>query len=372
MTAAIMNTKVALIHDWLNGMRGGEKVLENILDLFPEADVFTLFYEPGRISEKIRSQRIVTSRLNRFGAFRRRYRYLLPLFPAVVEEFDLQAYDLVISSSHCVAKGVIPAPRATHVSYIHSPMRYAWDQYYAYFGSLGRLKRAFVRRQISRLRAWDVTSSARVDHFIANSNYVKSRIRKYYRRDAEVIHPPIDTEFFHPIENPKGDYFLTVSALVPYKMNHLLVEAFNRLDQRLVIVGRGTEEKRLRRLCRGNVEFRWDLSGEQLRELYQNARALLFAGVEDFGMSFVEAHACGVPIIAYGRGGVLDIIEDGVHGMLIPEQSVDAVVRTVEDFMKGQDSGEMRFVPADMRRNSLRFSGDHFKTRLARFLEDIT
>jgi glycosyltransferase involved in cell wall biosynthesis len=364
-----MDKRVAIIHDWLNGMRGGEKVLEVMLDLYPQADVFTLFFEPDRISDKIKAHNIFTSRLNRFRSLRNKYRHLLPLFPATIEDFDLQSYQLVISSSHCVAKGVIPPPEAPHISYIHSPMRYIWDQYYAYFGRLGGLKKSFIRRQLSRLRTWDVASAGRVDHFVANSDFVRERIWKYYRREADVIHPPIDTQFFHPIDDPSKDYFLTVSALVPYKMNHLLVEAFSSMGVRLIVVGRGTEEKKLRRMAGTSVEFRRDLSDGELQALYQNARALVFAGIEDFGMSFVEAQACGVPVIAYGRGGILDIIEDGRTGLLFPEQSVQGVCDALARFREIERDSEQPFAAADLRENSFRFSIDNFKTRFKQFVE---
>ncbi|MCP5102755.1 MAG: glycosyltransferase family 4 protein, partial [bacterium] len=237
-----MNGKTAIIHDWLNGMRGGEKVLEVLLEIFPGADVYTLFLEEEKISEAIKTHKIFTSSLNRFKFIRKHYKHFLPLFPAAVEEFDLKDYDIVISISHCVAKGVIPHPGSLHISYVNSPMRYAWDRYYAYFGNVKGLKKFYIKQQISKLRNWDAASSSRVDYFIGNSRFIRERIHRYYRRDAAVIHPPVDTDGFKPIPNPKKDYFLTVSALVPYKENHLLVEAFNQTGDPLIIVGKGPEE----------------------------------------------------------------------------------------------------------------------------------
>jgi glycosyltransferase involved in cell wall biosynthesis len=268
-----------------------------------------------------------------------------------------------------VAKGIIPPPDALHISYIHSPMRYIWDQYYAYFGGQRGFKKSFIRRQLSRLRTWDVASSSRVDHFIANSNFVRDRIWKYYRREAEVIHPPIDTEFYKPLENPSKDYFLTVSALVPYKMNQLLVEAFNRMEEKLVVVGRGTEEKKLMGMAGTSVEFRRDLTDGDLKALYQNARALVFAGVEDFGMSFVEAQACGVPVVAYNRGGIRDIIEDGVTGMLFPSQSVQGICDALSRFKDLERDSHRRFSAAKLRDNSLRFSVQNFKSRFKQLVD---
>ena len=361
-----MSEKIAVIHDWLNGMRGGEKVLEEILKIFPQADVFTLFLESHQISDAIRQHRIFTSSLNRFSWVRRHYPFFIPLFPARIEEFDLQDYRLVLSSSHCVAKGIVPAPDATHIGYIHSPMRYAWDQYYPYFGRYRGLRRAFIRRQMSRLRTWDVASSARVDHFIANSTFVQKRIEKFYRRDSTVIHPPVDTDFFRPAARPSRDYYLLVSALVPYKQVGVLVDAFNRIGSRLVIVGRGAEEGKLRRQARKNVEFAGWVTPDRLRELYQNARALVFSGVEDFGIFFGEALACGTPVVAYGRGGVRDIAEEGKTGTFFAEQTPESLIGALKIFEKSDFDSE------DIRRESLRFSPDHFRRKFKTFIEERT
>lgn len=357
-----MKRNVAVIHDWLNGMRGGEKVLEEILELFPEADVFTLFLEEQNISERIRAHKIFTSNLNKYSFIRKRYKHFLPMFPAAIEEFDLTGYDLVISTSHCVAKGIIPAPGAAHISYIHSPMRYIWDQYYSYFGSTKGLKKMYIKRQISKLRTWDAASSARVDHFVANSNFVKQRIMRYYRRDSEVIHPPVDTELYQPAENPSRDFFLTVSALVPYKEVQILVEAFNRSGDRLVVVGKGSEEKKLKKMAHTNITFKKNISALELKELYQNAAAFVFAGIEDFGIAFVEAQACGTPVLAFQRGGVMDIVTEGT-GILFPEQTPDAIVEGAAKIKK------MPVDPSFIRKNSLKFSKDSFKKKFKDYID---
>ena len=360
----LMKGKVAVIHDWLTGMRGGEKVLEEILQLYPEADLYTLFLEKNKISERISSHPIFVSRLNRNRWIRKYYQYFLPFFPCHVEEFDLQNYGLVISSSHCVAKGVIPAPEALHISYIHSTIRYAWDQYYSYFGRLRGIRKSIVRRHISRLRTWDVASSARVDHFIANSQFVRERIWKYYRRQATVIHPPVDTDFFQPAVNPSRDYFLLVSALVPYKRIELVIQAFNGLGEKLCIVGKGSEEKHLQRLAAANIRFMGALAPDELRRLYQNARALVFSGIEDFGIAFVEAQACGIPVIAYDRGGVRDIIRHGQSGFLFAEQTMAALTDAVRQAMA------MTFDPVLLRQNGLKFSPDNFRRQLSQFIAE--
>jgi glycosyltransferase involved in cell wall biosynthesis len=358
-----MAQKVAIIHDWLNGMRGGEKVLEEILKLYPDADLFTLFYEPEKVSPLIRSKRVFASALNRRSFIRRHYQPFLPWFPRHIEAFDLRDYPLVISSSHCVAKGAIPAPDARHISYIHSPMRYAWDQYYAYFAGAGYWRRKIIQREISRLRVWDVCSAARVDDFIANSNFVRQRIEKYYRRKAAVIHPPVDVDFFQPGARPSRDYLLLVSALVPYKNIGLAIEACRQLGERLVIVGRGPEEGKLKRAAGPGCEFRQAVSGEALRELYQNAAAFVFAGVEDFGIAFAESQACATPVVALDRGGARDIVKDRVSGVLFGEASVAALKKAI------QDCRRLSIDPAAVRDASLRFSADRFRSQFEQFVD---
>jgi glycosyltransferase involved in cell wall biosynthesis len=357
-----MAEKVAIIHDWLNGMRGGEKVLEEMLAIYPQADIFTLFYDPAAVSPLIRSKRVTASRLNRNPLIRGRYRHFLPLFPRHIEAFDLRDYSLVISSSHCVAKGAVPAPEALHVSYLHSPMRYAWDQYYAYFSATGGWRRRVIEREISRLRAWDVSSAARVDRFAANSSYVRLRIQKYYRRDAEIIHPPVDTEFFQPAVGPARDYFLLVSALVPYKNAGLVLEAFRRNGRPLVVVGRGPELKAMRRLATPNIRLFPEVDAGRLRELYQGARALVFAGVEDFGIAFAESQACGTPVVAFDRGGARDVIVDRETGILYPEATVAGLQAALDDLER------LDLDAAVIRRHSLRFSAARFREEFGRFV----
>lgn len=360
-----MGKRTAIIHDWLNGMRGGEKVLEELLDIFPDADIYTLFLDEDKISDKIRNHRIYTSPLNRSGMIKKRYRYFLPLFPKFIEDFNLEGYDLVISSSHCVAKGVIPFPYSKHISYIHSPMRYAWDQYYSYFGELKGLKKKFIRGRISELRKWDVSSSERVDHFIANSNFVKERIRRYYRRDSEVIHPPVNTGYFTPGGSVESNSFIIVSALVPYKKVNVVVEAFNRSGDQLVIVGKGPEEKRLKNLAGKNIKFKKDLSQETLRELYRNSRAFVYAGIEDFGITFAEAHSCGIPVISLGSGGVTDIVNSD-NGILYDAEEPSGLLNALEEF-KGK-----KFSSDKIRESALRFSSENFRKKISAFINKMS
>ncbi len=354
--------KVAIIHDWLNGMRGGEKVLESLLDIFPKADIFTLFLERNNVSEKINDHTIYASSLDKKGWIKKRYRNFLPILPAAIESFNMKGYDLIISSSHCVAKGIIPDPDALHISYIHSPMRYIWDQYDEYFGKIKGIKKKIIAYFASKLRIWDITSSARVDCFIANSSFIAKRIEKFYRRKAEVINPPIDTEFYTPKKNPERKFFISVSALVPYKKVDLLIEAFNTSEENLIIVGSGPEEKKLKNIAKKNISFRKGISQEELRELYRDAIAFVFAGTEDFGMAFVEALACGTPILAYKRGGVLDIVTDFKTGILFEKQNVQSIIEGIKAIKKAGFDTEI------LRNSSLGFSKNNFEAKITQFI----
>ncbi len=357
-----MAKKIAIVHDWLNGMRGGEKVLEEMLKIFPEADIYTLFYEPEKVSAGIKSHRIFCSKLNNNFFIRKKYSYFLPLFPRAIESFNLQNYELIISSSHCVAKGIIPPPDGLHLCYLHSPMRYAWDQYYCYFNNFGPIVRRYIARKIHTLRVWDIVSSQRVDHFIANSAYVKQRIKKYYRREAEVIHPPIDTEFFSLNKKNQQDFFLVVSALVPYKRIDLLISAFNKLQKKLVVVGRGTERAMLARTARKNISFIPAADAYELRKLYQQAKFFIFAGVEDFGMAMAEAVACGTPLIAYRKGGAEDIIIPEINGIFIQEQTTESIIQAVEQ------AESFSFSPEKISQSAQRFSCSVFQQKMNEFI----
>jgi glycosyltransferase involved in cell wall biosynthesis len=355
------NARVALVHDWLTGRRGGEKVLEVLAEIFPDAPIYTLFHFPGSQIPEIEKRVIRTSFLQRLPFIRKRYRHYLPLFPLAAELFDLQEYDLVISSSHCTAKGIIPSPDALHVSYIHSPVRYAWNQYFAYFGpgKLGFPAKYFVPPMIHRLRNWDVAASARVDRFIANSKAVAGRIEKYYRRSAEVIHPPVDCAFFTPSETEtERTYFLVVTALVPYKRIDLAVAACKQRAYPLKVVGDGPDRKRLRASAGASVEFLGSVEGEDLRRLYRGAIALLMPGEEDFGIGAVEAQACGTPVVALGRGGAVETVIPGKTGLHFAEPTPSGLAAAL-DKCRG-----MTFNKASLRAHALGFSRDVFREKM--------
>lgn len=344
--------KTAVVHDWLNGMRGGEKVLEAILELVPDPTIFTLFHVPGAVSPAIERFPIVVSPLNRLPFARRHYRQYLPLFPAAVEAFDLSGFDLVVSSSHCVAKGAIAPPGVPHLCYCHTPVRYAWDQFDAYFPPGRTRLRAVKKRLVERLRRWDLATAGRPTAYLANSSAVAERIRRHYGRDAAVCHPPVDVDFFEGSADPgasRDAFLLAVGALVPYKRFELAIDTARAVGRPLALVGKGPELARLQEHAAkvdgggsgsggasASVQFLVDVEPAKLRELYRRCALFLQPGEEDFGIAAVEALACGAPVAALGRGGVLDIVRDGVEGFLAPEEGAaplaDAVHRTLAGF----------------------------------------
>lgn len=337
MKKSFDNLKVALIHDWLTGMRGGEKVLEVFCDMFPDSAIFTLLHEPGRVSPEIEKHQIYTSFIDKLPFKSRKYRNYLPLFPTAIELFNLKGYELILSSSHCIAKGVITPPDALHVSYIHTPMRYVWDMYHEYFGEdrLGIVGKRLIPLFANYLRMWDASSSSRVDRFIANSGHVARRINKFYGRESTVIHPPVETSVFS-VSKTHNNYYLIVSALVPYKKVDLAIDAFNRMQKKLLIIGEGPEKGRLQKISGKTIEFIDWQPHDKLAAYYENCLALIFPGEEDFGIVPVEAMACGKPVVAYGRGGALETVigkdddPDKKSGIFFNDLNPESLIEAVE------------------------------------------
>ncbi len=350
--------RVALVHYWLLGMRGGEKVLEALCRIFPEADIFTLFYDPDKVSETIRAHRVQTSWLN---PFRRFHRELLPLMPMALESFDLRDYDLVISSESGPAKGVITHSRSRHICYCHTPMRYLWDLWPAYRNdwTRSRLKRAAMTPLASRLRLWDYASAARVDEFVANSMNVQRRIAHVWRRDARVIYPPVPVRDFQ--WQPAEDYYLMVSELVAYKQLDYAVRVFTQRGMPLRIVGGGPEYRALRRIAGPSVEFCGRVLDDELRRLYSRCRALVVPGEEDFGITMVEALASGKPVIALARGGSEEIVPADIPaGILYRDATEACLAEALGKFIVL----EKRVSPRELKSRAGRFSEAVFQKQM--------
>lgn len=361
--------KVALIHYWLVGMRGGEKVLEALCRMFPQADIYTHVYDPAKVSDTIRRHRVHTTSIASLPLATKFYTKYVSLMPRALEELDLSGYDLVISSESGPAKGVIPAPDALHLSYVHSPMRYIWDQHALYRQNSGRLTRAMMDRLTPALRTWDVVSAARVDGFAANSGFVRQRIQKYWRREAQVIHPPVDVAAFAPRPDTElGEFYLYAGELTAYKRPDLAIEAFNRLGKPLVVIGGPHKaERALAKKAGRNIRFLGRVSDDKLKRYFAACKALIFPGEEDFGILPVEVMAAGRPVIAYGRGGALDTVIEGRTGLHFKEQTVDSLVDAVERFER---DGLDRLHPSDLIAHAHRFDEATFRRQMSRMLDD--
>jgi glycosyltransferase involved in cell wall biosynthesis len=355
--------RVALVHYWFVSMRGGERVVERLLGLYPQSDIFTHVYDPAQVSATIAKSRITTSFIDRLPGAKRFYQYYLPFMPMALEQLDLTGYDLVISSESGPAKGVITAPASLHVCYCHSPMRYLWDHYHQYRRAANPLARLAMPVVYNWLRQWDVSSSARVDLLAANSNFVRQRIAKVWRRDAEVIHPPVETALFTP-STEIDDYYLWVGAMVPYKRPDLAVDAFNASGLPLLMVGQGSMLKRLKACAGPNIRFVDRLDFNALRRAYARARAFVITAEEDFGIAPVEAMASGRPVIALGRGGALDTVVPGRTGVFFDHQESESLISAVaemEHFLR-------EFDPRDAVAQAVRFAPEIFDERIRRLV----
>ena len=359
--------RVAVIHYWLVAMRGGERVLERILALYPQADLFTHVYDPAILSPIIRDRAIKTTFIAKLPGARTHYQKYLSLMPIALEELDLSGYDLVISCEAGPAKGVIPPPDSTHVCYCHSPMRYIWDQYHTYKASAGPAARFMMPAMSHLLRQWDVTTAARVDSFAANSNFIAARIEKYYRRDSTIVHPPVDVEAFERAASAEiDDAFVWIGQLVPYKRCDLAIEAFNRLGLPLVVVGKGGERKRLDKMAGPTIRFVDSLSFEALCRLCARARALIFTAKEDFGITPVEVMAAGRPVLAFAEGGALETMVENVTGLFYHEQTAEALIEAVERLIQWSP----HFDPAAAQAHARGFAPEIFDANFQRFVSE--
>jgi glycosyltransferase involved in cell wall biosynthesis len=352
--------RVAVIHYWLVGMRGGERVLERILRLYPGADIYTHVYDPGSVSAFIRSHRVRTTFIQKLPGATRHYQKYLPLMPMALEELDLRGYDLVISSESGPAKGILASPDAFHACYCHSPMRYLWDHYQPYKEMSGRLTRMMMPWLFGKLRQWDVASAQRPDRIMANSNFIARRVRKCWGREAEVVHPPVDVGQFALSETP-GAHYLWVGQMTPYKRADLVADAFTRLGVPLIMVGTGELAADIARRAGPNIRIieRLDFAG--LRRAYSECRALVFPPEEDFGIIPVEANASGRPVIAYGRGGATDSVRPRETGLFFHEQTVDALIEAVEQFERWLPE----FDPRSAQDNARRFAPEAFDAKFS-------
>ncbi len=369
---ASFSARIVLVHDWLTGMRGGEKCLESLARLFPDSPLYTLLHAKGRLSSAIERLKPRTSFLQRLPQVEKYYRYLLPLMPSAAR-WRLPPCDLVLSLSHCVAKAAQPPPGVPHVCYCFTPMRYAWHMREAYFaGRLGKIKAAVVDRMLHSIREWDRRTADRVSHFIAISKTIQQRIADCYGRESSVIYPPVDTDFYTPSGEKREDFYLVVSAFAPYKRIDLAIDACNRLGRKLVVIGTGQDAARLHSMAAHGVSFLGWQSDAEIRDHFRRCRALLFPGEEDFGIVPVEAQACGTPVIALGAGGATETIaafeaSANPTGVLFRDQSADALIDAIERFEANREA----FQPNAIRRNALRFNRHRYESEMINYMQSV-
>jgi glycosyltransferase involved in cell wall biosynthesis len=359
---------VALVHDWLTGMRGGEKVLDALCELYPDAPLFSLVHVKGSVSERIEARRLSTSFAQQLPNAGRLYRQYLPFFPTAVELFDLDRFDIVISTSHCAVKSIVRPGRAVHVCYCHSPMRYAWDQFDSYFGprKVGVAASRVLKPMMAGMARWDRATAGRVDRFVANSRYVAGRIRRYYNRGSTVVYPPVQTAFYRPADDhfAARSGFLVVSALVPYKRVDVAIDACRAIGAPLSIVGVGPELARLEAAAGPEVRFLGWRSDDEIRELYRRSEAVILAGVEDFGIVPVEAQACGCPVVALAEGGSSETVIEGETGVLVHGRTSDAFAEALDRARR------LRVDPDRLRQHALTFSRERFLTNFSAVVDD--
>lgn len=363
--------KICFVHDWLTTYGGAELVLKTMLEIWPGTPIYTLIYdERGNCRDIIRANEVKGSFINKLPFAKSKHRSYLPLMPLAIEQFNLSEYDLIISDSHAVAKGVITGPDQLHISYVHTPIRYAWDLQHQYLAQAGLdkgIKSFFARSLLHYIRLWDMRTACGVDDYVVNSQFIARRIKKLYKRESTVIYPPVEIDRFSLMEE-KDDFYLTVSRLVPYKKVDVIIQAFNEMpDRKLVVIGDGPALKSLKKLASRNIEFLGFQDNQALASTMQRAKALIYAAEEDFGIVPVEAQACGTPVIAYGKGGVLETVIEGETGYFFQEQNAPSLVQAVETFEQ-KDKLDCRKI----QKNTKRFSKDRFMKEMKAFVETKT
>jgi len=360
--------KTAIVHYWLVNMRGGEKMLEALLEMFPEADIFTHVYNPKAVSPLINSKVVFTSRINRLPFAKKLYQLYMPLMPDALMDFNLQGYDLVISSEAGPAKGVVPNPDAYHLCYCHSPMRYLWDMYHEYFRGTNPLVRFFMKRLIPRLRLWDVTSANLVDRFVTNSHYVAKRIRRIYNREAEVVYGPAAIDGLCAVEREPKDFYLFYGQITGYKRVDLAIEACVKSGRRLLVAGAGMKKREMKKAEKtGLVRFAGRVTDSEAAMLFAGARALLYPGIEDLGLVPIEAQAAGCPVIAFREGGALDTVKENGTGLFFDEQTPESLIAAMEHFERNEVTFDNRRVFYD---HVQQFSKTAFIERMFKVLEE--
>jgi glycosyltransferase involved in cell wall biosynthesis len=359
--------KVAIIHYWLVIMRGGEKMLESLLEMFPDADIYTHVYNPKAVSKLIKSKKIITSRINKLPFANKLYQLYMPLMPDALIDFNLNDYDLVISSEAGPVKGIVPNPNAYHICYCHSPMRYVWDMYHDYYKKANSFIRFFMKRMIPKIRVWDITSSNLVDRFVTNSNYVAKRIRRIYNREAEVVYGPVPIETYESVIRKPCDYYLYFGQITSYKRVDIAIDACLKTGRKLVIAGAGLKKKEIKKLRNNSlITFKGRVSDEEIKKLFAEAKALLFPGIEDLGLVPIEAQSAGCPVIAYHDGGALDTVKDGVTGIFFDEQTPESLISALDYFETNLKFHDRNVFTEHVRQ----FSKEVFKERIQRVIEE--
>jgi len=360
--------KVAIVHYWLVNMRGGEKVIEALLEMFPQADIFTHVYNPKAMSSLINSHRVFTSRINRLPFAKKLYQLYMPLMPKALLDFNLQEYDLVISSESGPAKGVVPNPDAYHICYCHTPMRYLWDMYHEYFENSSALSRFYMKKLIPNLRLWDVTSANLVDCFIANSNYVAKRIIRYYNRQPVIVFPPVNIEKYISVERKPEDFYLFFGQVTGYKRADIAIDACIKSGRKLVVAGSGAKKKDIKKNEKSKfVRYIGRVSDNEAAVLFSQAKALLYPGIEDFGIVPVEAQAAGCPVIAYRSGGAVETVKENVTGVFFDEQTPESLINAMDFFEKNKVTYNNREL---FNNHVQRFSKKSFIERVYRVIEE--